>query len=652
MHSTTVTIEALDCLTVLSDVRIAESFCKCLNIVANTQASAILLIHSTTSSKEWTRAHRDEIRRCFDRSAQRIFPPVDSRWYADPCNWSFAVKDDDEPNALVLELRIRHFPDMPTATFSSDEKVVKAPKLSRSVRAALQYVGCEWLSQRGAAHGPPGARGESAPEASSTMSVLQFCTDTRAHRTPHVEPRGILLSALIVAQTDLVAFVAVPCASQVGAKGLAIVGRVPLPTALIPAPNNRRSTPGGSVSKRSREDPNDVLDGFGALGQVYASNMGRRANIRLVEPFYLVDLLCYRVFASHPQQLRSGDGITVGPPVVEFDDCYVVSECSAMNRGVDGSHTYGDVCDLIRASCCDALKLHRQYFNAAPAQRDATSEGKMPSEQLGDSDKQCEAAKGKAIVTELARHMMDTSSVRFPKDKKLFRVNEKLLTKYHPLGTSGASVRSLQLGSQLDTDESSVVEFKYRAAEWAAGGASSSNKERLRHTLCGMANTFGGYLLLGLRDDGVVGGISSDGAEVRTTGLCPALFQGGASTVTLRVTDAAGASAGSNHKSLPTGWWKQSAPLLSEGTTDLTARAAKVVTAIVVHSGSAPFYTPSKYATPSMRGAASTLRMPVRVCCQRLLTHLPQRRSLMASGDLLSELNLTQQIGGSDAWST
>lgn len=617
-------------LTPSSDRIVSEGISKALSEAVRLQLTSTLEISAL--GKEWTRASRDELRRCVDRASQRVFPPVDTRWYADPSTWEFEQCSSEEgaDGTIVARIQFRFSPAMGTSSFSSTGSgSIKPAKISRATRAVIQHVGCEWLSQQAGPKGSP-----SPPH----DDVLQSCRELRLHRTPHVDPRGICLTAVLVAHSDLVAFVALPSADG---NTFTIVGRVPTPAALMSNDNNSR--------KRSRE-ADGLLESFGSLGKVYAGILGRKATVRSVEPKLLIDLICYRVFASHD----AGHQV----PVIEFDDCYPVEEpTTAWQSGA--SHTFVDACEMVRTSCSDALKLHREFFEVAPEKSIAAA----PAGEAVPTTPLPEDLKDKATIADVARHMLDTTSVRFIKDKKLFRLNEALLKKCHPLGSSGHNVRSLTKGAHVSADECSTVEFKARASDWVAAGtslaSSSSNKERLRHTVCAMTNTFGGYLLLGLSDDGNVLGIDSDASELRTTGLCPALFQGGVDVTKLRVTESA--SDDSTRKALPAGWWKTTSTAATTNVAptqvksqDITAKAAKVVATIVVHSGSAPFYTPSKFATPSMRGAASTLRMPVRVCCQRLAAHLPHRSSDDASGDLLASLRLgvPGKDDDGDAWSS
>lgn len=587
----------------LIDVTIARALCAVLN--TPTDDSRVTL----TLNKEWNRDARDSLRRSIDRAFCRLVPAVDPRRYTAPSslrfeeqsrgdsNWcaslavnacaasdSFSAERAYSVEGTVCVQRQREAASL--TAMSSEEKLRR-----RAARHMYQSLACEWV-----------AEGET-DFISGVRSTMQW--GSPGGRWCHAEPKGIQFTAAIVAYTEFHAVLAVKC----GATSVATVAQCPIPSSFAAACQWNK--------KRSRENEcHAVDDELGELAaQLLSPARAHRAFVIIppAERVWTVEVIAFRCYAAPSTRGQNADAAIL----LELDDVYGVSPGVRSRNAATAAelvNTLADIHEMLRISCAKARRGREQL------------EAYCRSSELG---------------AWLVKSMSDVSVGSFQKDKKAARSAEKILAGYYPLlpAQPGAAVDE---GSTLSVDESSVVEYKYQAS---GEQKSSSNRERLRHVLAAFANSYGGYLVVGVDDSGRVVGVSADTAKenaIRTSGFCPTMYGGMVEVTQHRVRPRSSAG-----KSLPEGWWKTSA---ASAPTAASSAVQKVVSVLRVVPGTAPFYAPGRYVVPSQRGLASTLRMPVTVCCERLERHLPVvEETHGTSTEAMTALQVKQHVQASTA---
>jgi hypothetical protein len=170
--------------------------------------------------------------------------------------------------------------------------------------------------------------------------------------------------------------------------------------------------------------------------------------------------------------------------------------------------------------------------------------------------------------------------------------------------------------------EESSVEFKARVSADGPDMGTQTNTERVRQIISAMANTHGGTLLVGIADDGTVIGAPKIRDHVRLTHFAPALIT---DSITVHEFPVAAANASATPAApMPTDWWKAAPGAANAGPSAAptpTPSDGLAVTRIAVTRAVAPFHLcgATVSAAPMVRGAASTLPLPVSCCVERLV---------------------------------
>ena len=261
------------------------------------------------------------------------------------------------------------------------------------------------------------------------------------------------------------------------------------------------------------------------------------------------------------------------------------------------------------------------------------------TDALGALKESCEAIRAEISdqrkagtqLDRLVHFMQDAMSERFSK-KKRPRSDETSddgpLLAVPPLG----ELHSTKEGDTIGFDECKTVEFKCFVGTWTSSDSSDhqNNTERLRQAICGMANTWGGTLFVGVDDSGTIRGHRSPLAPLlRTTGFCPAMVK---DYVIVRETAVSSKGAASQ---LPADWWRRPNSENSETKTDTDQKGAGYVTVVRVKRGPAPFYICGRYRGkaditgmyPMMRGCASTVAMSTTTLRARIAQELAKSGS-------------------------
>lgn len=581
-------------LSVSDDILVANAICGALNdaCLASTSSDTTLdmvpsasFLFQNLKSLDWTRDTRDEVRRCVDRALTRLHPAIDSRACASSQCLVFHARQNGEHRATL------QFTEMPFTSRITPFSVEGNSFVTRSTPDEAQQLMDQILAKEKHRREETKIRRQLADallqrsfnewmHISSCKSVFDFPSDKKRRGTLHVEPRGIVFSARIVAILGhCQALLALQLDAEScckAASGYFAVGHVPTPSCV---PTGAAST---KPQKRLRND-DEQHDSFGPIGTHLIDVLGQR-NVLLVDlaaEQMVVTVTAYKVFVN-----RNGS--------VEFDDCVVSGTQERCN-------TMTEVTAAITESCVRS-KARQESFSRTLSQLQAAEvEG----------------------IQKFSKGLMDATTVYFGKSKSGNREMMKFLAAHHPLG-KGAEEGVVKSGTVLQQDEGAIVEYKAGVNVWDDSNAegerwkNKSNAERLRHTVGAFANTLGGFLVVGVNNDGVVEGqaaVDEDGKiDVRLSGFCPAMVHGAVTMKEYRVTQASDAP-----KTLPAGWWKSTTASTSSPSTS----KQRLLRVVRVEKGTAPFYCAATGVWPSVRLTASTVAMPTTVALQRIMMQLP-----------------------------
>lgn len=582
--------------TLSTEVTVARMLCAIANLSSSSLEQRVpLTIHITEPSRTpIDRDHRDAFRRCLDRAARRLCPPLDATQYAHPSSCQFSdqsivlqviptpeeVTHSVEGVAYYVLQEKGGEDDTPQShplvaweTSQQDKEAIK--ERSRMAKWMMQraIIGCGWAS-------------------SPQRDVFEYANVSRAAASGrgavHVDPNGMELQMVVVAVYQHSCYLALPRAEG---GPFVLVGAAPTPSW-----SSYTLSEASSSRKRPRSDvaAGSEFDNMAPFLRSVGCTRPHEVTILPAAERRSVLVRAFRVFCT--------------PNTIELDDVYIVGE----PQPASDCNTFADLRELVTLSCQRAQK------NWAKLEQSMVQ---SPS------------------IVKHFQSLTDTFSSHFGKARGIDRQQSKVLAAAHPFGAAAAQQSAVAKGTVLSLEESALLEFKGATSQWIEGDGAKSNVERLRHVLAAFANTFGGHLVIGVADDGAVlgevpdssGAVSAD--AIRTTGFCPAMIKDAVRLTKHKVVER------STEKKMPTDWWKTGAkPSTSTAAAATTASPTPVVTVLSVSKGTAPFYSAGKGVLPQMRGAASTLRIPVSVCVQRVSYGLPTLGSGASAKGTLKDL--------------